>query len=287
MPLITLGYHPALSSGASPRPTRTEGDLPMTDDPTRAFRLDGRVAFVTGASSGIGATLARAFAQAGAAVALVARRRERLDALADGLRAAGARALTVPLDVTDTAALPAAFDAVSEGLGVPDILVNNAGVARTGLFLKTGAAERDANFATNFNAAWDLSAEAARRMVAAGKPGCILNIASVLALNGAPGYAAYATSKAALTHLTRCLALEFLRHDIRVNALAPGWFVTEMNDGFLESPAGREYLGRIPPRRAGRLEELVGPALLLASGAGSFVNGVTLAVDGGHHAALA
>lgn len=259
----------------------------MATDPTRSFRLDGRVAFVTGASSGIGATLARAFAEAGAAVALVARRRERLDALAEELGAAGARALPVTLDVTDSAALPAAFDAVTEVLGVPDILINNAGVARTGLFLKTGAAERDANFATNFNAAWDLSAESARRMVAAGKPGSILNVASVLALNGAPGYAAYATSKAALTHLTRCLALEFVRHGIRVNALAPGWFVTEMNDGFLESPAGRDYLDRIPPRRAGRLEELVGPALLLTSGAGSFVNGVTLAVDGGHHAALA
>ena len=259
----------------------------MTIDPTRAFRLDRRVAFVTGASSGIGATLARGFADAGAAVALVARRRQRLDALADELRAAGARALPVTLDVTDTAALPAAFDAVTEALGVPDILVNNAGVARTGLFLKTGAAERDDNFAVNFNAAWDLSAEAARRMVAAGKPGSILNVASVLALNGAPGYAAYATSKAALTHLTRCLALEFVRHGIRVNALAPGWFVTEMNDGFLESPTGRGYLDRIPPRRAGRLEELVGPALLLTSEAGSFVNGVTLPVDGGHHAALA
>jgi NAD(P)-dependent dehydrogenase (short-subunit alcohol dehydrogenase family) len=210
-------------------------------------------------------------------VALVARRRDRLEALADELRATGARVLPVTLDVTDAGAIPAAFDLVTEGLGVPDLLLNNAGVARTGPFLKSGAAERDANFATNFNAAWDLSAEAARRMVAAGKPGCILNVASVLALGGAPGYAAYATSKAALTHLTRCLALEFVRHGIRVNALAPGWFVTEMNDAFLESAAGQEYLGRIPPRRAGRLDELVGPALLLASDAGSFVNGVTAA----------
>ena len=259
----------------------------MNADPARMFRLDGRVAFVTGASSGIGAALARALAQAGAAVALVARRRERLEEVADTLRRDGARAMAVPLDVTDTAAIGAAFDRVATELGVPDLLVNNAGVARTGLFLKGGAAERDANFATNFDAAWDLSAEAARRMVAAGKPGCIINVASVLALGGAPGYAAYATSKAALVQLTRCLALEFVRHGIRVNALAPGWFVTEMNDGFLDSPAGRDYLDRIPPRRAGRLEELVGPALLLASGAGSFVNGVTLAVDGGHHAALA
>lgn len=255
-------------------------------DPTQAFRLDGRVAFVTGASSGIGAELARAFAHAGAAVALVARRRERLDEMAESLRAVGAPVLPVPLDVTDTASIAAAFDRVEAELGVPDLLVNNAGIARTGLFLKTGGAERDATFATNFDAAWDLSAEAARRMIAAGKPGCILNIASVLALGGAPGYAAYAASKAALTHLTRCLALEFVRHRIRVNAIAPGWFVTEMNDDWLGSEAGREYLARIPPKRAGQLRELVGPALLLASDAGSFVNGVTLAVDGGHHAAL-
>lgn len=255
-------------------------------DPTRSFRLDGRVAVVTGASSGIGAELARAFAQAGAAVALVARRRERLDEAAESLRSTGARVLPLQLDVTDAAAIPAAFERVEAELGVPDLLVNNAGIARTGIFLKTGIAERDATFATNFDAAWDLSAEAARRMIAAGKPGCILNIASVLALGGAPGYAAYAASKAALTHLTRCLALEFVRHRIRVNAIAPGWFVTEMNDDWLGSEAGREYLARIPPKRAGQLRELVGPALLLASDAGSFVNGVTLAVDGGHHAAL-
>lgn len=258
----------------------------MSIDPTQAFRLDGRVAFVTGASSGIGATLARAFAQAGAAVALVARRRDRLGAFAAELVGAGARVLPVPLDVTDRVAIPAAFDLVTARLGVPDILVNNAGIARTGSFLKTTAEDRAATFATNFDAAWDLSAEAVRRMIAAGKPGSVINIASVLALGGAPGYSAYAASKAALTHLTRCLALEFVRHGIRVNAIAPGWFVTEMNDDWLHSDAGREYLGRIPPRRAGRLDELIGPALLLASGAGSFVNGVTLAVDGGHHAAL-
>ncbi|MFM7625659.1 MAG: SDR family NAD(P)-dependent oxidoreductase, partial [Gammaproteobacteria bacterium] len=137
----------------------------MTNGTSQAFRLDGRVAFVTGASSGIGATLARAFAQAGAAVALVARRADRLEAIAEELKAQGARALAVSLDVTDTAALPAAFDRLAAALGVPDLLVNNAGVARTGLFLKTDARDRDANFATNFNAAWDLSAEAARRMV--------------------------------------------------------------------------------------------------------------------------
>ena len=258
----------------------------MQSDPTRAFRLDGRVAVITGASSGIGAELARAFAAAGASVALVARRMDRLEALAAQLRESGAQVLPVPLDVTDADACPAAFDRITDTLGVPDILVNNAGIARVGNFLRTSRAERDDTFAVNFDAAWDLSAEAARRLVAAGRPGSIINVASVLGLGGGSGYAAYAASKAALVHLTRCLALELQRHAIRVNALAPGWFVTEMNDDWLTSPEGREYLARTPARRAGRLTELVGPALLLASDAGSFVNGVTLAVDGAHHAAL-
>jgi NAD(P)-dependent dehydrogenase (short-subunit alcohol dehydrogenase family) len=192
----------------------------------------------------------------------------------------------VSLDVTDAAALPAAFDRITETLGVPDVLVNNAGIARVGSFLRSTRAERDDTFAVNFDAAWDLSAEASRRMVTAGRPGSIINIASVLGLGAASGYAAYAASKAALVHLTSCLAVELQRHSIRVNALAPGWFVTEMNDDWLTSPEGREYLARTPSRRAGRLSELVGPALLLASDAGSFVNGVTLAVDGAHHVAL-
>jgi NAD(P)-dependent dehydrogenase (short-subunit alcohol dehydrogenase family) len=122
--------------------------------------------------------------------------------------------------------------------------------------------------------------------VAARKPGSIINVASVLALGAGPGYAAYSASKAALVSMTRSLALEFVRYRIRVNALAPGWFVTEMNRDYFATAAGEEYLKKIPPGRAGQLDELVGPALLLASDAGSYVNGVTLPVDGGHSVAL-
>lgn len=259
----------------------------MTPDPTRAFRLDGRIALITGASSGIGEELARGFAAAGATVVLVARRAERLETLAAALREDGARVLPITLDVTDADAIPAAFDHIADAVGTVDILVNNAGIARVGGFLKSTRTGRDETFAVNFGAAWDLSAESARRMVAAGRSGSIINIASVLGLGGAAGYTAYASSKAALVQMTRCLALELQRHGIRVNALAPGWFVTEMNEEWLRSEEGRAYLARIPPRRAGQLSELVGPALLLASDAGSFVNGVTLAVDGAHHVALA
>lgn len=250
------------------------------------FRLDGRVALVTGASSGIGAELARGFARAGAAVALTARRLERLEASAASLTAEGAKVCAVALDVTQADSIASAFDRITATLGVPDVIVNNAGIAEPAMFLKTTARSREATMATNFTAAWDVSAEAARRLIAAKRPGSIINVASVLALGVGPGYAAYAASKAALVQMTRSLALEFVRYGIRVNALAPGWFITEMNQEFFATDAGQDYLRRIPPARAGRLEELLGPAMLLASDAGSFVNGVTLPVDGGHHVAL-
>jgi NAD(P)-dependent dehydrogenase (short-subunit alcohol dehydrogenase family) len=258
----------------------------MHNDPTHSFRLDGRVAFITGASSGIGATLATAFAAAGAAVALVARRLERIESLAETIRAAGGRAVAVQLDVTDLAGIPRAFDQVEQALGCVDLLVNNAGMADPALFLKTDAAALERTMATNFSAPWHLSAEAARRLIAAGRPGSIINVASVLALGTAPGYAAYSASKGALVQLTRSLALEFVRHRIRVNALAPGWFVSEMNEAYFASDKGKAYVQRMPPGRTGELHELLGPALLLASDAGSYVNGVVLPVDGAHHAAL-
>jgi len=258
----------------------------MHNDPTRSFRLDGRVAFITGASSGIGATLATTFAAAGASVALVARRLERIEALAATIAAAGGTALAVPLDVTDPAAISTAFELVERRLGVADIVVNNAGMADPALFLKMEAGALERTMATNFTAPWNIAAEAARRLIAAGKAGSIINVASVLALGAAPGYSAYSASKGALLQMTRSLALEFVRHRIRVNALAPGWFVSEMNAEYFASDKGKAYIQRMPPGRTGELQELVGPALLLASDAGSYVNGVVLPVDGGHHAAL-
>jgi NAD(P)-dependent dehydrogenase (short-subunit alcohol dehydrogenase family) len=258
----------------------------MPEDPTRQFRLDGRIAFVTGASSGIGATLARALAAAGARVALVARRLDRIESLAERIEGEGGSALPVSLDVTDRAAIPGAFDAVERRFGVVDVVINNAGMAEPALFLKTDAAALERTMSTNFTAPWHIAAEAARRLIAAGRPGSIINVASVLALGTAPGYAAYSASKGALVQLTRSMALEFVRHRIRVNALAPGWFVSEMNEAFFASEKGKAYVQRMPPGRTGELHELVGPTLLLASDAGSYVNGVVLPVDGAHHAAL-
>ncbi|MFZ9652822.1 MAG: SDR family NAD(P)-dependent oxidoreductase [Steroidobacteraceae bacterium] len=253
---------------------------------TPSFRLDGKVAMITGASSGIGARLAQSFAAAGAAVALVARRRDRLEALEQELLASGAQVVVVELDINDHAALPAAFASIEARLGVADVVINNAGIAAPATFLKTTADVLHDTMSTNFESAWHVTQEAARRLVAARKPGSIINVASVLALGAGPGYAAYSASKAALVSMTRSLALEFVRYRIRVNALAPGWFVTEMNRDYFATAAGEEYLKKIPPGRAGQLDELVGPALLLASDAGSYVNGVTLPVDGGHSVAL-
>lgn len=255
-------------------------------DPLKQFRLDGRVALITGASSGIGATLAEGLAAAGAQVALAARRVDRTEALAGRIETAGGRAFSTALDVTSADSIRAAFDAVEGALGVPTILINNAGVAEAKTFLKSSRDNLDWTMDTNFFGVWEMCQEGARRMVAAKTGGSIINVASVLGMGTAVGYSSYSASKAALIHLTRTMALEFVRHRIRVNALAPGWFVSEMNQEFFESEAGQAYAKAIPPGRTGEMSELVGPVLLLAGDAGSYVNGAVLPVDGGHHVAL-
>lgn len=157
------------------------------NDPTKSFRLDGKTILVTGASSGIGAMFAREFAAAGGRVALAARRVERLQSLADELRAAGASVTTVALDVTQTEKIASALDQIEADLGVVDILINNAGVAQPASFLKTSADTLDSTMATNFTAAWHLTAEVAKRLVAAKRGGSIINVASVLGLGVGPG----------------------------------------------------------------------------------------------------
>ena len=255
-------------------------------DPLQKFRLNGRVALVTGASGGIGAAFAEGLAAAGARVALAARRTDRTAALAARIGAAGGKALPVLLDVTNADSIRRAFDEVESGLGVPTIVVNNAGIAEPRSFLKTQRDSLDRTMDTNFFGVWDMCQEAARRLIAARSGGSIINVASVLGIGAAVGYASYSASKGALIQLTRTLALEFIKQGIRVNALAPGWFVSEMNQAFFESEAGRAYLQRIPSGRTGEMSELIGPLLLLASDAGSYINGALLPVDGGHHVAL-
>ena len=251
------------------------------------FSLSGRVALVTGASSGIGRILAQGLAAAGACVVAVARRTERLNDLVAEIERSGGRAIAVQGDVTDPESVAKAFDAAENAFGIADVIVSNAGVTEARNFLKIDAAARDAIFDTNLRGVWNVGQEAARRLVGAGKGGSIINVASVLGLAVQPGLASYCSSKGAVIQLTRAMAVDLTRHNIRVNALAPGWFKTELNEAFFDSPAGAERVAQMPARRLGKIEELIGPVIMLASDAGSFVNGSVVVVDGALNALVA
>lgn len=237
---------------------------------------------MTGASGGLGGHFARTLAAAGATTVLAARRMDRLRQLRDEIDAGGGSALAVELDVTNASSVEAAFDVAGNETGGVDILVNNSGVAVGRAATDIPETEWDNVIDTNLKGAWLTAQAFARRAIARGSGGSVVNIASILGCRVAKGVAPYAASKAALEHLTRSLALEWARFGIRVNALAPGYFDTELNHGFLQSEAGQEMVTRIPQRRAGSLEELDGPLLLLASDAGNYMTGSTLVVDGGH-----
>lgn len=252
----------------------------MTANP---FDLTGRVALVTGASSGLGTHFARVLAAHGARVVVGARRRERLEALVDDIHQGHQLAHAVAMDVTDPESVRAAFDAAEEAFGTVTVLVNNAGLTRTQFFLRTSEEDWQTVMDTNLTGAWRVAQEAARRMVDAGTTGSIVNMASMLAIGTQTMESTYSVSKAGVAHLTRAMANELMRYGIRVNAIAPGYFLTEMNEAFFATEKGKVYIEQsIPARRLGEPEELTGPLLLLASDAGSFVNGVVLPVDGGH-----
>lgn len=255
----------------------------MSPDLAARFSLAGRRALVTGASGTLGARFAEVLAGAGAAVALAARRTAAMAALAERIGGAGGRACVAALDLAEPGTIPAAFDAAEAALGGPvDVVVNNSGIALPGSLLDQSDEDWAAVMAVNLDGARRVASEAARRLVAAGAGGSIVNVASILGLRQGSGVSAYATSKAALVQLTRQQALEWARHGIRVNALCPGYIETDMNRGFFATEAGQAQIRRIPMRRIGRPEELDGALLLLASDAGSFITGTALVADGGH-----
>ena len=245
------------------------------------FNLTGQVALVTGASSGLGQQFAKALADNGAAVALVARRAERLEAFRAELEKSGAKAVAIEADVTDRAAMVAAFDAAEKALGTVTILVNNAGIAHGGRAVELTPEDWRRMMSTNLDSVFYWAQEAARRMLAANKKGSIVNIASVLGLMVAKGGASYATAKAGVVQLTKALAVELSFKGIRVNAIAPGWFVTEMNDDYLNSDKGAAIRREIPMGRFGNPGDLDGALLLLASNAGAYITGATIVADGG------
>jgi 3-oxoacyl-[acyl-carrier protein] reductase len=250
------------------------------------FDLSGRVALVTGASSGLGMRFAEVLAENGAAVALVARRTDRLAAVKARIEAAGGRAVTVGADVLDRAAMAQAFDAAEKAFGTVTVLINNAGVAHSGRAIELSAEEWRRVLSTDLDAVFFWAQEAARRMIAADKPGAIVNIASVLGFGTAKGTAAYATAKAGVVQLTKALALELAYRGVRVNAIAPGWFVTEINRDYLTSEKGAALTRDIPVGRFGEDGDLDGALLLLASNAGRYIAGATYVVDGGQMVAL-
>src|ERR1039457_4698262 len=246
------------------------------------FSLKGRVALVTGASSGLGTQFAKALADNGAAVAVGAGRGDRLADMKKAIEAAGGRAVAIEADVTDRAAMTRAFDAAEKAFGTVTILVNNAGIAQSSKrAIEVTAEEWRKVLSVDLDAVFYNAQEAARRMLAAKQPGAIVNIASVLGFGVSKGVAAYATAKAAVVQVTKALAVELAFKGVRVNAIAPGWFVTEINDKFLAGEAGEALKRAIPAGRFGKDGDLDGALLLLASDAGSYISGATIVVDGG------
>lgn len=253
----------------------------MTASPQSIFSLDGKVALITGASSGIGLHLARLFAASGARVALTARRTDRLDAAVAGITAAGGKAAGIFIDVTRPETIAPAFDTAAATLGGGvDILVNNSGIVYAGSFLDQEEAEIDRIFATNLKGAF-LVAQTAARLMATSGGGSIINIASTAGLRASGLMSSYGAAKAGLVHLTRIMALELAGKGIRVNALCPGNIETDMQQTFRDHGLEERVLKRIPQRRFGRPDDLDGAALLLASDAGRYMTGTVIPVDGG------
>lgn len=244
----------------------------------KPFDLSGKTALVSGASSGLGEHFARCLGGAGASVVLAARRADRLKTLQAELAGKGITASAIDLDVTSAASIAKALDAV----GPLDIVVNNAGISIVKPALEMPEQDWDQVVNTNLRGAWLMAQGAAKRWVAAKKPGVIVNIASILGLRTIGQVAPYNASKAGLIHLTRALAMEWARHNIRINAICPGYIETEMNSAFWKTPGGQKLIDRIPQRRIGKPEHLDGALLLLASDAGEFMTGSVVTVDGGH-----
>ena len=249
------------------------------------FDLSGAVALVTGASSGLGRRFARVLAENGASVVLVARRQERLEAVAVEIEAKGGKALPVVADMVKRTEIAKAFDDAQAKFGPVTVLVNNAGIAKPQSFLGMREETWRQTLDINLDAVVAASQEAARRMVASAG-GAIVNIASILSFGAQKGNLAYAVSKAAVLQATRAMALELAPKGVRVNAIAPGYFSTEINADYLASPQGEAMSRAVPMGRFGQEGELDGALLLLASRAGSFITGATIVVDGGHILAI-
>jgi NAD(P)-dependent dehydrogenase (short-subunit alcohol dehydrogenase family) len=249
--------------------------------PSHWFDLTGKCALVTGAGKGLGRTIALALASAGADIAVVSRTRSDLEEAADEIRRRSRRAVVVVADVTDETSIAAMTRKAIEGLGRIDILVNNAGIEGLGAVVEMEESLWDRVMAVNLRAPMLCCKHIGPHMIARGS-GKVINVASVMATAVSRYMSPYAASKAGLVQLTRTLALEWMRHNVQVNALCPGYFLTPMNEEFFATDTGKRLIASLPSGRLGDPQELEGAAVFLASDAASFVTGTTLYVDGGH-----
>lgn len=252
---------------------------------TNLFDLSGRTALITGGGTGLGRQFARVLSEAGASVVLCARRVDKLEETAAEIRENGGNALCVPMDITDAEQIAAGFNS-AESLGTVSILVNNAGTVAEPSLLELKESEWDTVLDTNLKGAWLVAREAVRRMSETNTAGSVINIASILGSAVMRGTGPYAASKAALIHMTRVMALEWARYNVRVNAIAPGYFVTDLAGDFLDTEFGKNMIKRIPQRRLGDPVDLSGTILLLASDASAYMTGSAITVDGGQSMAV-
>lgn len=249
-----------------------------------AQTLSGETAIVTGAGRGIGRSLALALAREGADVALAARSADQLEVVAREVESLGRRALVVPTDITDSEAVKRLVDRTLEDLGGLDILVNNSGTIDSTPLLDQDPEEWDRVFDTNVRGTYLATREAGRHLVAQGS-GKIVNVASNFAFKGVPGHAAYCASKAAVVSFTRTMAVEWARHGVQVNALAPGYFATDLNASLrADEEAQSAVLRAVPARRMGEPDELAAWVVLMAGPASDFMTGETVVIDGGQTA---
>lgn len=247
----------------------------------KLFSMHGKIALVTGAASGMGERFAHTLADAGATVICAARRSDRIEAVAASINKAGGKAIALQLDIGSTASVEAVFDAAEKQIGTVNVLINAAAQLDFGVFPGIGD-EGWANLLNvNLTGTMRMARAFTERLIKAEATGAIVNITSVTGMQVMSGVATYGSIKAAINHLTKQIARDLFDKGIRCNAIAPGYFQTEMVSGYFETDAGKADIARLPPKRQGRVEELDGALLLLASDAGSYINGVVLPVDAG------